>query len=140
MGRQHTEDTQERRRFPRFPVTNPVICTRHGKRISMRSLDMSLGGLKLEANFDLGVGESIDFIILARGTEIHCKGKVIGIEDFGHKVHARLHLNPSSESERRKLAEYLHTLYWGRFQKWVIGGIIIALASISSLLIYTYFF
>jgi hypothetical protein len=48
--------------------------------MTMQTLDISLGGLKLEANFDLGVGESLDLAILTNGTRIHCRGEkwVIG--------------------------------------------------------------
>ncbi|UCD71803.1 MAG: PilZ domain-containing protein [Syntrophobacterales bacterium] len=131
------EAIHEKRKFPRFPVTNSVIFLRYGRRMTMRTLDMSLGGLKLEANFDLRVGESIDFVILANATKIHCRGKIVAIEEFGHKVHARLLLKPSSDSEHRKLSDYLHTLYWGRFQKWIIAGILILSAYIAYLIIRT---
>ncbi|MFX0202643.1 MAG: PilZ domain-containing protein, partial [Candidatus Hodarchaeota archaeon] len=55
---------EEKRKFPRFLVTKPVICFRYGRQMTMRTLNVSRGGLKLEANFDLGVGESIDLAIL----------------------------------------------------------------------------
>ncbi|MFB0520108.1 MAG: PilZ domain-containing protein [Desulfatiglandales bacterium] len=129
----------EQRKFPRVPVMNPVICSRYGRRITMRTLNISLGGLKLEANFDLGVGESLDLAILTNGTTIHCKGKILAIEEFNHKVQARLCFSDPSDSEYRKLADYLHTLYWGRSQKWVIGGIFILSAYIVYLIIHPYF-
>jgi hypothetical protein len=96
----------------------------------MRTLNISLGGLKLEANFELRVGESMDLAILTNGTRIRCRGRILAIEDLKHKVHARLHFAHPSE-----LADYLHTLYWGRFQKWVIGGIFILSAYIAYLFI-----
>ena len=46
----------EKRKFPRFPIKKQVVCFRYGKEMVMRTLDISLGGLKLEAPFDLGVG------------------------------------------------------------------------------------
>jgi hypothetical protein len=131
------EDIHERRKFPRFPVNNPVICFRYGRRMAMRALDMSLGGLKLEANFDLGVGESLDLAILTNGTRIYCKGRILAIEEFGNKVHARLCFSRPSDSQYRKLSDYLHTLYWGRFQKWTIAGILILSAYIAYLIIRT---
>ncbi len=104
----------------------------------MRTLDISQGGLKLEANFELGVGESMDFVILINGTRIRCRGKILAIEELNHKVQARLRFNRTSSSEHRKLSDYLHTLYWGHFQKWVIGGIFILLAYIAYLFIRPY--
>lgn len=131
---------QEKRKFPRFAITNPVICFRYGRQVTMRTLDISLGGLKLEANFDLRAGEPVNLGILANGTTIQCKGIILAIEDLKNKVHARLRFDSISEPEYRKLSNYLHTLYWGRFQKWVISGIFILSAYIAYLFIRTYFF
>jgi len=125
----------EKRRFPRFPVSGRVTCSRYGRQITMRTLNISLGGLKLEAPFDLGVGESMDLAILIDGTRIQCRGTILAIEEFGNKVQARLRFTRTSDFEHRKLSYYLHTLYWGRFQKWVIGGIFILLAYIAYLFI-----
>jgi hypothetical protein len=98
-----------------------------------------MDGLKLEANFDLRISESIDLAILTNGTKIYCKGRILAIEEFGNKVCARLRLVPTSYSEYRKLADYLYTLYWGRIQKWIIGGIFIVSASIAYLIFRAYF-
>ena len=101
---------QEKRKSPRFPVMESVLCLRYGRRMMMRTLDIGLGGLKLEANFDLGVGESIDFAILAHGTRIQCKGKILEIEESGNKVQARLRFAPASDSEYGKLSRYLQAI------------------------------
>ncbi len=129
---------EEKRKFPRFPITGRVICSRYGRQMTMQTLNISLGGLKLEANFDLRVGETMDFAILINGTRIQCRGRILAIEEFGNKVQARLRFTRTSNSEHRKLSDYLHTLYWGRFQKWVIGGIFILLAYIAYLFIRPY--
>jgi len=129
---------EEKRKFPRFPVKGLVTCSRYGRQITMRTLNISLGGLKAEANFDLRIGESMDFVILINGTKIRCRGTILAIEEFGNKVQARLRFTRTSDSEHRKLSAYLHTLYWGRFQKWVIGGIFILLAYIAYLFIRSY--
>lgn len=129
----------EKRKFPRFPVTAPVICFRYGRRMATRALDISLGGLRLEANFDLGVGESLDFVILAKDTEIRCTGKILEVDELDHKVHARLRLAPTSDSELRKLTDYLHTLSPKRFPKWIIVWLSILMAYVAYLIIRTYF-
>lgn len=136
-------DTDEKRKFPRFPATTPAICSRYGKQMAMRTLNISLGGLELEANFDLEVGESIDLVIVTNDTRIRCRGRVVAIEEFKHKVHARLRFTPSSDWEFRKLSEYLDTISGGKripFQKWIIGGMLILSAYIVYLIIRTYFF
>lgn len=130
----------EKRKFPRFPTTESVICLHFGKLRTMRTLDISLGGLKLEANLDLRIGESIDLAILTNGTRIYCRGKILAIEEYGSKACARLRLFPTTYSEYRKLSDYLYTLYWGPFQKWIVGGIFIVSAFIVYFIIRAYFF
>ena len=133
----------EKRKFPRFTVTAQIICFRYGRQMTMRTLNVSRGGLKLEANFDLGVGESIDLAILINGTRIQCKGIILAIEEFRHKVKARLRFARISEIDIKKLSNYLGTLSRGKgipFQRVVIGGLFILSAYIAYLLIRTYFF
>ena len=130
----------ERRKFPRFRVMNPVICLRYGRQITMRTQNVSLGGLKLEANLDFKVGESLDFDILTNGTRVHCKGRILAIENFKDKVQVRLCFSHNSDMDFRKLSDYLHSFYWSRYQKWIIGGILILSTYIAYLFIRTYFF
>ena len=130
----------DKRKFPRFPVTKLVICSRYGRQMTMRTLNISRGGLKLNANFDLGVGESLDLAILTNGTKIQCRGIILAIEEFNHKVHARLCFARISDVDFKKLCDYLDTLSRGRFQKWVIGGLFILSAYIAYLILRTYFF
>jgi hypothetical protein len=103
-------DTWDKRRSPRFPVTEPILCFRYGREMTMRTLNIGFGGLKLEANFDLGVGESVDFSILTDRSRIQCKGRVLAIEESGNKVQARLRFAPSSDWEYGKLSKYLHLI------------------------------
>jgi hypothetical protein len=106
----------------------------------MRTLNISRGGLKLNANFDLGIGESLDLAILAHGTKIYCRGIILAIEEFNHKVHARLRFARISDVDFKKLCHYLDTLSRGRFQKWIIGGLFMLSAYIAYLILRTYFF
>jgi c-di-GMP-binding flagellar brake protein YcgR len=110
--------------------------------MSMRTINISLGGLKLEANFDLAIGESIDFAILTNGTRIRCKGRILGIEDLKNKVHARLRFAQISDTDFQKLANYLDNLSREKgipFQRVVISGLLILVALIAYLIIRAYF-
>jgi len=89
--------------------------------MTMRTLNISQGGLKLEANFDLGVGESIDFAILTNNSRIQCKGRILEIEESRNKVQARLRFAPTSNREHGKLSKYLHALSRRPFQRGAIG-------------------
>jgi hypothetical protein len=109
----------------------------------MRTQNISFGGLRLVANLDLRVGESLDFDILTNGTKVHCKGRILAIEDLKDKVQARLCFTPTSDSECRKLNDYLDTLSQGKripFEKGVIVGLFILSAYMAYLIIRTYFF
>ncbi|MFQ6080031.1 MAG: PilZ domain-containing protein [Thermodesulfobacteriota bacterium] len=132
----------ERRNYPRFPVTDPVICYRYGRQMNMRPQNISLGGLKLEANFDLGIGESMDLAILTKGariSRIYCRGRILAIEDFKNKVHARLCFSFTSDMDFRELSDYLEFHSRGSFHKWVMGGLFILSAYIAYRIIRTYF-
>ena len=111
----------EKRKSPRFPATESILCSRYGRQMTMRTLNISQGGLKLEANFDLEVGEPIDFTILTNGTRIQCKGRVIAIEESRNKVQARLCFTPTSDGERGKLSDYLHALSRRLYKRGVPG-------------------
>ncbi|MFB0507652.1 MAG: PilZ domain-containing protein [Thermodesulfobacteriota bacterium] len=136
------QDVHEKRKFPRFAVAKKIVCFRYGREMTMRTVNISLGGLKLAANFDLGVGESMDLAILTNGTRIPCKGRILAIEDFRNKVHARLRFAHTSDMDFWKLSDYLDTLSLREgklFQKWVIGGLFVLLAYIAYLIIWSYF-
>ena len=128
----------EKRKFPRFSLKKPVICSHYGRQMTIRALNISLGGLKLEASFDLRVGDFVNLGILTNDVPIQCKGEVLAIENLQNKIHARLRFDSISDPEYREFSNYLHTLYWGRFQKWVITGILILLAYIAYLFIRTH--
>jgi len=108
----------------------------------MRTLDINLGGLKLEANFNLKVGEAVDLTILVGDNEITYKGKILALEEFSDKVRAKLCFAPLLDWEYKKFSDYLGTLSHGRripFQKWLFVGFFILVSFIAYLLIHTYF-
>jgi hypothetical protein len=110
--------------------------------MTMRTLNISQGGMKLEANFDLQAGESMDLAILTNGTKIQCKGRVLGTEDFKNKVHARLCFATTSDTDSRKLSDYMGTLSRkkaGLVQKGIIAALLILSAYLTYLIIRAYF-
>jgi hypothetical protein len=136
-----TLQMEERRQFPRLPVTAPVICSRYGKRMTMRALDISQEGLKLEATFDLRVGESLDLAILLNGTEIRCRGKVVAVEELGRKVRARVRFTRTASSEQRKLSDHIHILSMSPLQRGLIGGLLLlAVVSLIGVIVYSQYF
>ncbi len=133
----------EKRKFPRFPVTELVICSRYGRQMSMRTQNISLGGVKVEANFNLGVGESLDLAIITNDIRIQCKGIILAIEELNHRVRARLRFARISHVDFIKLSNYLDTLSRRKgipFQQWLIWGLFILSAYIAYLIIRTYLF
>ena len=134
------QDIHEKRNFPRYPATEPIICFRYGREMTMRAQNISLEGLKVTANFNLWVGESMDLAILTNGPRIYCRGRILAVEELRNKVHARLRFAPASDTDSRKLSNYLDSLSRGRFHTGVILGLFILLAYIASVIIRTYFF
>ncbi len=131
----------EKRKFHRFPATASVICSRYGRQMTMRTLDISQGGLKLAANFELRVGESMDFVILINGTRIRGRGKILAIEELNHKVQARLRFTRTSSSEQRKLSDYLHSFSVKPKEKRLVGGLFILAGVFLAVMIgYTRYF
>ena len=109
----------------------------------MWAQNISFGGLRVVANLDLRAGESLDFDILTDGTTIHCKGMILAVKDLKDKVQARLSFTPTSDSEYRKLSDYLASLSQGRrirFEKAIIVGLFILSAYIVYLIVRSYFF
>ena len=105
-------------------------------------VDIGLGGLKLESNFDMRTGESMDFSILTKSTSIRCKGTVLATEEFQGKVQARLSFSHTSDSDFRKLSNYLDTLSPERgtsLQKGLLCVFLILSALIAYFIIRTYF-
>jgi hypothetical protein len=108
--------------------------------MSMRTLDISEGGLKLEANFDLGIGEVMDLAILINGKRIGCRGKILGIEELDRKVQARVRFTRTSGLDQRKLSDYLHTRSMKPLEKRLIGGLfVLALVAVIVTAIIGYF-
>lgn len=64
----------------------------------------------MEANFDLGPGELIDFAILMDGDSIQCKGRILEVAESRNKVQARVQFTPTSGWEQGKLSRYLHAV------------------------------
>ncbi|UCD70954.1 MAG: PilZ domain-containing protein [Syntrophobacterales bacterium] len=138
-----TQAIYEKRKFPRYPVMKTAVCFRYGRQMTMQTINISLGGLKVEANFDLRVGESMVFAILTNGIRIQCKGRILAIEELKNKVYARLCFAYTSDKDLRNLSDYLDTLSPGRrilFQKGIIAGLLILSAYIAYLIIRTYLF
>jgi hypothetical protein len=82
---------------------------------------LSQGGLKPEANFDLGAGEPTDFTILTNRKRIQCKGRVIVIRESRNKVQDRLRFTPTSDWECGRLSDYLHALSRRLYKRGVTG-------------------
>lgn len=107
----------------------------------MQSLNISRGGLKLEANFNLQAGEFIDLSLLISGTMIRCRGMILAVEEHDRKVLARVRFTRASNVDQRKLSDYLQAVSMTRLQKGLIGGLFILAGAILAVMIgYNHYF
>jgi len=103
----------ERRNHPRVEVFNPVLCFtdvyRRPKGAS--TLNLSLGGTRIETPHDLTAGESLEVTIAIRPQAITCRGKAVyvtGSEDGNMK--AGIRFEDLSQYDKLYLREYLSSI------------------------------
>jgi hypothetical protein len=76
MPRSHPE----RRRFPRFPLNNPLLLKTEGgyaPGVTAYTLDVSAGGCKLVHDSPIAAGSNVDLVISAGGRSIRASGRVV---------------------------------------------------------------
>ena len=76
MPRSHPE----RRRFPRFPLDNPLLLKTEGgdgPGVTAYTLDVSAGGCKLVHDSPIAAGSNVELVISAGGRSIRASGRVV---------------------------------------------------------------
>jgi len=103
----------ERRRHPRVEVDHAVLfhsdIYRNPKVAS--TLDLSLGGTKIESLHSLNSQEGLEISIAIQPQVISCRGKVIyAVEREKGRIEAGIQFEGLSEPDRIYLKEYLFDL------------------------------
>jgi hypothetical protein len=100
----------ERRSCPRVGASHPVLCFTdiYPRPKGASTLDLSLGGTRIETPHDLTMGESLEITIAIRPQSITCRGKAIYVtRPENGRVRAGIKFEGLSEYDRLYLREYL---------------------------------
>jgi hypothetical protein len=106
----HRRDRMERRSHPRVEVSHPVLYfTDIYSRPKVGStLDLSLGGARIETPHNLLQGERLELSIAIRPQAIKCRGKAIYVSGAeGGGVRAGIHFEALSENDTIHLRLYI---------------------------------
>ena len=102
---------KDRRRYPRFPASHHVRFKYNGRTRTSNTLDLSLGGAKIETVFPMRVGDVIQVSIVIGGSTISPTGRVIhGIELPELRYNAGFTFEGFKEDDQDYLAQYLAKL------------------------------
>jgi len=106
----------ERRSHPRIRVSHPALYFSHiypRPRVAS-TVDLSLGGTRIETPYSLIFGEHLDISIAIRPQVIQCRGRVAHVrtsqgEDspIGLRFEAGIRFEGMSEQDRLYLTDYL---------------------------------
>ncbi|NIQ38128.1 MAG: hypothetical protein GTN81_06020 [Proteobacteria bacterium] len=101
-----------RRSYPRFEVRKLVSYNHGGKRFLTLTLDLALGGMKIETCRDLPHDEDLDFQLILDNRTIWLKGRPV----YNHLVSGTMNIAGIqflgiSEEDRDVLQQYLGRLH-----------------------------
>jgi len=100
----------ERRNHPRVEVYHPVLCFTdiYPKPKGASTLNLSLGGTRIETSYGLATGQRLEITIAIRPQAITCRGKTIYVlEPQNGSTKAGIKFEELSEYDKLYLREYL---------------------------------
>jgi hypothetical protein len=104
------QDFTERRMHPRFEVNCPVSFFSSDKLRIAETLDLSLGGMKIQSRHVLFIGETYDFTVVIKGRGLNPKGKVAHIRTQpGLTYGVGVSFVKLSKPNKARLAKFLST-------------------------------
>jgi c-di-GMP-binding flagellar brake protein YcgR len=102
---------RDRRRYPRFSASHYVRFKYNGRTRTSNTLDLSLGGAKIETVFPMKVGDVIQVSIVIGGNTISPRGKVVHGKEFPElRYNAGFNFETMEPGDQDYLVEYLTKL------------------------------
>ena len=102
---------RDRRRHPRFPASHYVRFRYNGRTRTSNTLDLSLGGAKIETVFPMKVGDVIKVSIVIGGNTISPRGKVVHGKEFPElRYNSGFNFETMEPKDQEYLVEYLTKL------------------------------
>jgi hypothetical protein len=110
MGKMRkTSFPNERRRYPRFDFSLALAYQWGNKKDTLRIVDLSLGGIKIQTGNPIPVDESLDLIILLENEVIKPVGKVVRSDAIASRMYdVGICFESISEQCVSRLEEFLH--------------------------------
>jgi c-di-GMP-binding flagellar brake protein YcgR len=100
----------DRRAYPRVEVSHPVlyISDTYPRPKAASTIDLSLGGTRIETTYPLMSGEGLDISVALHPQVIKCKGKVVHtVQETNDKLEAGVQFEALSPHDRLYLKQYL---------------------------------
>ncbi|MBW2058471.1 MAG: PilZ domain-containing protein [Deltaproteobacteria bacterium] len=102
---------KERRKHRRFSASHHVSFSYNGRTRTSNTVDLSLGGVRIETVFPVKVGEVIQVSIVIGGNTISPVGRVVhGRERLDLRYDAGFYFEALGQEERDYLLSYLARL------------------------------
>ncbi len=79
---------EEKRKYSRIRVNCPVSFLSYGRLVIGETVDLSLGGMKIQCRSMLSIGQAYDFMILINDHPIDPNGKIVYGENQPEFTHS----------------------------------------------------
>lgn len=111
MLKTQDDPMKDRRKYPRFPASHHVSFTYNGRVRTSNTVDLSIGGARIETVFPMRVGDVIEVSIVIGGNTISPLGKVVhGRERVRLRYDSGFNFERLKEEDREYLSDYLGRL------------------------------
>jgi hypothetical protein len=101
----------DRRKYPRFNASHHVRFKYNGRTRTSNTIDLSLGGARIETVFPMRVGDMIEVSVVIGGNTISPKGRVIhGREHRELRYNSGFNFESLKQDDHDYLAQYLARL------------------------------
>ena len=102
---------KDRRRYPRFPASHYVSFKYNGRKRTSNTLDLGLGGARIETVFPMKVGDLLEVAIVIGGNTISPVSRVVHGEARPElRYDSGFNFERLQQEDRRFLIEYLTKL------------------------------
>jgi hypothetical protein len=110
MGKiRKTPFPNERRRYPRFDLSLALACQWGNKKDTLRTVDLSLGGIKIQIGSPIHVDESLNLIILLENEVIKPVGNVVRSDPIASRMYdVGICFESISQQCLNRLERFLH--------------------------------
>lgn len=101
----------ERRKYPRFDLSLALVYQWGDIKDKVRTVDLSLGGIKIQIDSPIPINESLDLIILLQNEVIKPLGKIVRSDAIASRMYdAGICFESISQQCLNRLERFLHAI------------------------------